>query len=127
MSDAPLRIVLVDDDRMWLSLTSALADKDEGVELVGRSSTGAETMQVVAQEQPDLVLLDLAMPDVDGLTMLPNLLKVAPGCRIVMVTGNDYAPLRQMAKEAGAIGLLPKEPLASLFDRLRDLLATVDA
>ncbi len=114
-----LRVILVDDDPMWLALTSALADTDETIEIVARVSTGADTLAAATENQPSVILLDLAMPDIDGLSLLPEILETAPDCRVVVVTGNDYAPLREMAIEAGAIGLLAKNPLETLFDRLR--------
>lgn len=119
MTDS-LRVILVDDDPMWLALTSALADTDETIDVVARVSTGADTLAAATANQPCVILLDLAMPDVDGLSLLPDILESAPGCRVVVVTGNDYAPLREMAIEAGAIGLLAKNPLETLFDRLHD-------
>lgn len=126
MSHARLRVGIVDDDDMWLALTNALADTDERVDLVLRARDGAETLVRVGEVRPDVVLVDLALPEVDGLTLLPELATRSPATRFVVVTGNDYEPLRELAVEAGAVGLLSKDPLATLFDRLLDLLAVQD-
>lgn len=122
MASAALRIGIVDDDEMWLSLTSALADRDDRIDLAFLARDRSETVRHVTALRPDVVLVDLAMPEVDGLTLLPELRELSPATRFVVVTGNDYAPLRTLALEAGAVGLLAKESLADLFDRLLALL-----
>ncbi len=127
MADELLRVIVVDDDPMWLALTAALADTDDGIEIVAKASTGAATLAAAVAHESCVILLDLAMPDIDGLSLLPDLLEQAPGCRVVVVTGNDYAPLREMAADEGAVGLLAKNPLESLFDRLRECLAADEA
>ncbi len=118
-----LRVVIIDDDPMYVSLARALADTVLDVEVVASASHGLAATAVVKAHQPDVVLLDLALPDVDGLTLIPEVAAAASGAPVVVVTGNDYAPLREMATDAGAAGLLAKNPMDDLFTRLRQILA----
>jgi signal transduction histidine kinase len=101
------RVLLVDDTPSLRMLTR-LALHDTGFEVVGEAGDGLAGVNLVKQLQPDLVLLDLAMPVMDGLEALPLMRAAAPGVRIVIVSGFDRRAMESQVMEAGADGYLQK-------------------
>jgi CheY-like chemotaxis protein len=86
---APVRVVLADDRpelRMMVRLALELAG---GFEVVGEASTGADAIALARQQQPDVVLLDVLMPGMTGLEALPQISKVAPDSKVVILTAVD--------------------------------------
>src|SRR6266480_7905254 len=76
------RILIVDDHPLTREALSSLLGA-HGLDVIGCASDGAEAIVEAARLQPDLVLLDLSMPGVDGLTALPRLREAAPDCEVV--------------------------------------------
>lgn len=91
-------------------------------EIVGEGGTGAEAVALAEAHQPDLLLLDVSMPDMDGLTALPQILATSPGTRVVMLSGFEEQALVQHARELGAVEFLNKQlSVEQLAQRLREL------
>jgi len=109
-SDA-VRIVLVDDsDDLRLLLRVHLRDSAR-IEVVGEGASGREAVEVAARTQPDAILLDLAMPDGNGLDAIPEIRRVSPGTRIIMLSGFSREHLGRRALEAGADAYVEKGQL----------------
>jgi signal transduction histidine kinase len=102
-----VRVVLVDDTPS-LRLLTRLALDDTGFEVVGEAGDGLAGVNLVKQLQPDLVLLDLAMPVMDGLEALPLMRNAVPTVRIVIVSGFDRRAMESQVLAAGADGYLQK-------------------
>jgi DNA-binding NarL/FixJ family response regulator len=119
--DVTFRVVVVDndDDMRWL-LRSAL-HLDGRFEVVAEAADGDEAVTVVAGVQPDLVLLDLAMPGRGGLEALPRLREVAPAARVVVVSGFPGDRLEAVTRAVGAVGYVEKG--LSPKQTVRDVLA----
>jgi DNA-binding NarL/FixJ family response regulator len=81
-----LRVVLVDDVDDLRFLLRTLFEPYPGVEVVGEAANGEEALTVVAATQPDLVVLDLSMPVLDGVSALPRLRRAAPAARVVVLS-----------------------------------------
>src|SRR5437773_10940933 len=81
----PARVLVVDDHPLTREALAALL-RSHGFELAGIASDGEEAIAAAAQTQPDLVLLDLLMPGLDGLSALPRLREAAPGRQVVVLT-----------------------------------------
>src|SRR5436190_13035218 len=113
------RIVIVDDHPLTREALSSLL-KQHGFEVVGEASDG-ESAVIVAQElRPDIVLLDLSMPGVDGLTALPRLRAAAPECEVVVLTASGTEENLLAAIQGGAAGyLLKSEPPERIAEFLR--------
>jgi DNA-binding NarL/FixJ family response regulator len=115
---APPRVVLVDDTEdlrqlMRIALTRA------GWEVVGEAGDGAAAIAVAAAQVPDLVVLDLAMPGMDGLEALPHIRTACPDATIVVMSGFDAGPATEQALATGADGYLQKgTPLGTVVDHL---------
>ncbi len=102
-----VRVVLVDDTPSLRMLTRLALD-DTGFEVVGEAGDGLAGVNAVKQHKPDLVLLDLAMPVMDGLEALPLMRAAVPTARIVIVSGFDRKAMETQVMEAGADGYLQK-------------------
>ncbi len=130
VTQRPLRVVIVDDTPdMRLLLRTALADRAD-LQLVGEAGDGAVAIELAAGLQPDLLVLDIEMPVLDGLSALPQLQAVAPDTRIVMLSAFPTSVHGRAALEAGAVAYVEKTtPITELLDELlrgADLLDAVD-
>ena len=105
-----VRILIVDDHPLTRDALASLLTSG-GFEVVGEAGDGAEAVELAQTLQPNLVLLDLTMPEVDGLSALPRLRAVCPGCEIVVLTASGTEENLLAAIRAGAAGyLLKNEP-----------------
>jgi DNA-binding NarL/FixJ family response regulator len=107
MPDAPLRVLLVDDHPMVRAGLRSMLSGDE-VEVVGEAGTGAEALERAGALGPELVLLDLALPDMDGVETLTRLKARAPRTAVLMVSMRDDPATVRRAIEAGAAGYVLK-------------------
>lgn len=129
-----VRVVLVDDTPSLRMLTRLALD-GTGFEVVGEAGDGLAGVNVVRQLQPDLVLLDLAMPVMDGLEALPLMRAAVPTLRVVIVSGFDRRAMESQVMEAGADGYLQKglppdtlvQGLQRLFPAVQDASSLVPA
>jgi DNA-binding NarL/FixJ family response regulator len=113
------RILLVDDHPLTRSALSGLL-MQHGFDVVGEAEDGAEAVSRADELQPDLILLDLSMPGVDGLTALPRLRAAAPTCEVVVLTASGTEQNLLSAIRAGAAGyLLKSEPPERIVGFLR--------
>lgn len=103
-------VLIVDDHPLTREALSALLGR-EGFEVVATAMSGLEAIEYAAAAQPDLVLLDLAMPDMDGLTALPAIRERCPRSEVVVLTASDSEEALLAAIRGGASGyLLKTEP-----------------
>lgn len=91
------------------------------IEVVGQAGDGQEAIDLVASTPVDVLLLDLAMPTMDGLEALPKLRAASPDTRVIMLTGFGTREIRERALAAGADrylekGIMPDEILAAIRD-----------
>ena len=113
------RILLVDDHPLTRSALGGLL-KQHGFEVIGEAEDGEQAVECAAELQPDLILLDLSMPGVDGLTALPRLREAAPQCEVVVLTASGTEENLLGAIRAGAAGyLLKSEPPERIVGFLR--------
>ena len=113
------RILLVDDHPLTRSALSGLL-MQHGFDVVGEAEDGAEATARAGELQPDLILLDLSMPGVDGLTALPRLRDAAPSCEVVVLTASGTEENLLGAIRGGAAGyLLKSEPPERIVGFLR--------
>ena len=117
-----IRLLIVDDHAVVRQGLRAFLRLQEGIEVVGEAATSAAAVEVAATTSPDVVLLDLVMPEGGGIGALRRLLEVAPGARVLVLT--SFADDAQIfaAMAAGASGYLLKDidPQA-LADAIRDV------
>ena len=118
------RILLADDHAILRSGLRLMLAAHEELEIVGETSTGAETLTQTEILQPDLILLDLSMPGISGLDILPVLRKSAPGVKILVLTMHDDKHYLQQALRSGASGyVLKKAADTELITAIRAVLS----
>jgi DNA-binding NarL/FixJ family response regulator len=118
----PVRVLLVDDEPMFLEALQALLDADARVVVVGVAGNGPDALAIASTEQPDVALVDLALPGIDGLETIRLLLAQTPAMRVVVLSGLSDGTEAAAAHEAGAARFLFK---GGLHDEIAD--AIVDA
>jgi DNA-binding NarL/FixJ family response regulator len=97
-----IRVFLVDDVRELRLLVRLTLEEDPDIEIVGEASDGHSGVEGVAETQPDVVLLDLSMPDMDGLEALPLMRERAPNARLVVLSGHEAGRVSLEALNQGA-------------------------
>ncbi len=105
---APLRIVLADDTPAIRSLLRRSFELDPSVLVVGEAGDGAEAVEMVCRTRADVILLDLAMPVMDGLQAIPEIRRRSPDTGIVVLSGFDASKMAQRALDLGATAYLSK-------------------
>lgn len=109
MSRPPLRIVIADDERMVRTALRVILDAEPDMEVVGEAATGAEAVPLVRSLTPDVVLMDVRMPEIDGIAATGQILRTMPDPpRIVVVTTFENDSYVYDALRAGACGFLLK-------------------
>jgi DNA-binding NarL/FixJ family response regulator len=119
----PYAVLLVDDaDDLRLMLRLNLENSDRFA-VVGEAMDGAAGIELAREKQPDLVLLDIAMPVQDGFEALPQIRKVAPDARVVILSSFEEQRLGRKAADLGATAFLEKSMAPDeLVARLLDLM-----
>ena len=104
----PIRILVVDDHELVRVYMCNLLRAEPDLEVVGQAATGYEAIHMAEKQQPDVVLLDISMPELNGLMATPLIKKVAPRVEILIVTSHDNLFFVREAFTAGARGFLSK-------------------
>lgn len=124
-----IRVLIVDDQAMVRQGFGALLNAQDGIEVVGDAANGADAPEAVRRLQPDIVLMDVRMPKVDGLEATRRILK-APGLRhprVIMLTTFDLDDYVYEALRAGASGFLLKDAPADELVHAVRVVASGDA
>lgn len=103
-----IKVMIVDDHAVVRSGLSAFLMASEDLELVGEASSGAEAVRKVQALRPDVILMDLVMPEMDGAAATRAIRQVAPNVQVIALTSFKEDELVQGALQAGAIGYLLK-------------------
>jgi DNA-binding NarL/FixJ family response regulator len=102
------RILVVDDDPLYTEAATAILAQDGRVEVVGYASDGREAVERALLLQPDVVLMDIQMPLLDGIDATRCLRRVLPSARIVLVSSSTSTADRRRAREVGAFAAITK-------------------
>jgi two-component system, NarL family, response regulator LiaR len=103
-----IRIVLADDHALVREATAELLERSGGIQVVGQAADGAEALRLVAALRPDVLLLDLAMPGIDGLEVARRVPELSHATRVVALTAHEEQAYVLATLEAGASGYLSK-------------------
>jgi two-component system response regulator DevR len=107
-----IRVLLVDDFPLVRGGIAAALDTDGEIEVVGQAGTAAEALERVGALEPDVILLDLGLPDGNGLDLIGRFAQHAPNARVMIVTASENIELLASAMAAGAVGYLTKRATA---------------
>jgi len=126
-SSSPIRIVLADDERMVRTALRAILSAEPGLTVVGEAANGAEAVSVTREMRPDVVLMDVRMPEIDGIRATEQILAtLTEPPRIVVVTTFENDSYVYDALRAGAAGFLLKRADADTLVQSVRLVARTD-
>ena len=121
------RILIVDDSPVVRLILQDMLDA-LGHQVVGQEETAAGAIRAFKEALHDLVLLDISLPDRDGLAVLREMREIDPTARVIIVTGNAQKKLREQVMEMKAIGVLQKpfdaKDLCALLDQVGGTVST---
>ncbi len=106
----PIRVMIVDDSAVIRGLFRKALSQNPSIEVVAAAGNGRAALMQLKETDPDVILLDIEMPEMDGMTALPELLKAKPGVQVIMVSSLTLrnASISLKSLELGAVDYLPK-------------------
>jgi DNA-binding NarL/FixJ family response regulator len=108
-----IRVLIADDHRLFGQALEAILATDDRLEVIGQAADGAEAVQLALNVDPDVILMDIAMPIMDGLQATKQIRKQKPQACILMLTGSNSRTDVDQARQAGAAGYVTKDRIAA--------------
>lgn len=109
MTADPVRIVVIDDQWMIREGLASLAGMADDIDVVATGGDGIEAIQLALEHRPDVVLMDIRMPNTDGITAAAEIRRQHPATQVLMLTTFDDVDLIERSLDAGAVGYLTKD------------------
>jgi DNA-binding NarL/FixJ family response regulator len=109
----PLRVLIADDHRLFAEALQAILASDERIEVIGQASDGSEAVELTRTLGPDVVLMDVSMPVLDGFEATREIREESEDTRVLMLTGSNSRADVARSREAGASGYVTKDRIAS--------------
>jgi DNA-binding NarL/FixJ family response regulator len=126
MSSEPLTVLIADDNGLFARALEGLLESEESIRVIARAENGETAARLAAELRPDVVLMDLSMPQVDGFEATTRIREESPGTAIVVLTGSNDPDDVERARSAGAAGYVTKDRiLAELVAAIRSAAAAV--
>jgi DNA-binding NarL/FixJ family response regulator len=117
-----IRVLIADDHRMFAEALEAVLATDDRLEVAGHAADGAEAVQLTLSLKPDVVLMDITMPVMDGLQATRQIHDKLPTTTVLMLTGSASRTDVDRARDAGAAGYVTKERIAAeLIDAILEV------
>jgi DNA-binding NarL/FixJ family response regulator len=107
-----VRVVIADDQHLFAEALEAILSTDGRIWVVGRAGNGEAAVGLARDEQPDVVLMDIAMPVMDGIAATQAIREESPATRVIVLTGSDAPSDISRARAAGAAGYVTKDQIA---------------
>jgi DNA-binding NarL/FixJ family response regulator len=123
-SEAPTRVLVAEDDEAFLGVLEAVLEAHGDFAVIGRARNGKEAVELAARLEPDLVVMDIEMPVVDGVEATRTICERHPGLPVVAISGHDYEERVLEIRHAGAVDYVRK---ARLEDELPAVVAALVA
>jgi DNA-binding NarL/FixJ family response regulator len=121
---SPVRVVIVDDHRLFVDALALLLGHDDRLDVIGTASDGPTAIDLAVEGGAEVAVIDVRMPEVDGIETAKRLKKRSPDTSVILVTGLDEPQIAEQAKEAGAVALLKK---GALHDQLKEAIVAAAA
>jgi DNA-binding NarL/FixJ family response regulator len=125
MGPARVRVVIADDQRLFAEALEAILSTDGRICVVGRAENGQGALEMAREHQPDIVLMDIAMPVMDGIAATRAIREEVPGTRVIVLTGSAANIDVSRARSAGATAYVTKDQIAG--DLVRAILEAAAA
>lgn len=113
MAAGTLRVLIVDDHDLFVDALRALLETEQGIDVVATAPNGLEAVERVLELEPEVVLMDVSMPVLDGFEATRAIRKRAPSTRVLFVTGSNAEEDLERAREVGASGYISKDKIAA--------------
>ena len=113
----PLRVIVVDDDPFARRTIKDSLERD-GIIVVAEGHDGREAVELCLQHRPDVVVMDIVMPELDGISATRRIVKAVPGQLVVILTSGDEEELGLLGLRAGAVGFLSKDLEIDVLPRI---------
>jgi len=112
MASRPVSVLIVDDQRLFAEALEAILSTDERIVVVGRAGDGRAAVELAREHRPEVVLMDIAMPLMDGIEATGAIKGELPETSVIVVTGSEAAQAVSRARAAGAAGYVTKDQIA---------------
>jgi DNA-binding NarL/FixJ family response regulator len=109
----PTRVLIADDHTLFAEALEAILAGDERIAVVGRAKNGEEAVQLVGSLDPDVVLMDISMPVMDGIEATQRITDDGSGPSVLVLTGSESPKDIDAARRAGASGYVTKDRIAA--------------
>jgi DNA-binding NarL/FixJ family response regulator len=120
----PIRVLIVDDHLLFAQAVEAVLAAEQELEVVGHAADGAAAVALALELNPDIVLMDIAMPVMDGIEAAERIRAAKPGACVIMLTGSNAGADVDRSRKAGAVAYVTKDRIADdLVDLIRDAAA----
>jgi DNA-binding NarL/FixJ family response regulator len=119
-----IRVLIADDHRLFAQALEAILAADERIEVAGHARDGREAVHLAEELEPDVILMDIAMPAMDGFQATRVIRKNNPNACVLMLTGSNSRTDVDRARKAGAAGYVTKDRIAAeLIDAIVEVVA----
>ena len=108
-----VRVLIADDHRLFAEALEAILSGDDRIELVGLAGDGEEAVRLAGERHPDVILMDISMPLLDGIAAAKRIKAAHDGVSIMMLTGSNARTDVDRARQAGAAGYVTKDRIAA--------------
>jgi two-component system, NarL family, nitrate/nitrite response regulator NarL len=120
----PIRVLVADDQPVFAAMLEAVLVQDERVEVVGRAANGREALELAAELSPDVILMDISMPVMDGFEATRRIRDHQKDACVLMLTGSNARTDVDLARKAGAAGYVTKDRIAAeLIDAIVEVVS----
>ncbi len=117
MKSNRVSVVIADDQRLFAEALEAILSTDARISVVGRAADGRAAVDLAREHQPDVILMDLELPVMDGIEAAEKIRDVVPGTRVIVLTGSAAAQDVSRARSAGAAAYVTKDQIAGDLER----------
>ena len=118
----PVRVLIADDEPLFVETIEALLAEDERVEVVGTAGDGEDAVRLALAHEPDVILMDISMPTLDGIEAARKIREQLPTASILVLTGSSISADIDRSRQAGVAAFLTKDRLGTqLLDAIIDL------
>jgi DNA-binding NarL/FixJ family response regulator len=107
-----VRVVIADDQRLFAEALEAILSIDSRISVVGRAADGQAAVDLAREHRPDVILMDIEMPVMDGIEATEAIRNVVPGTQVIVLTGSAATQDVSRARQAGAAAYVTKDQIA---------------
>ena len=108
-----IRVLIADDHRLFAQALEAILATDDRIEVAGHARDGREAVELTRSLRPQVILMDIAMPIMDGFQATKHILSESPGTAVLMLTGSNARTDVDRARKSGAAGYVTKDRIAA--------------